>query len=397
MSIPNLRDRLDQKIFDAIYSRSLVYNTCWEDPAVDRRALALGADDSVLVITSAGCNALDYALEAPRRIHAVDANPRQNALLELKIAGIRRLDFDDYFAIFGEGYHAKFAELYRTHLRAELSEFARDWWDRHGRWFTSARGSFYFHGLSGLVARGVRVYFAARPRLRRAMADLFRARDMGEQQAIYDERIAPQLWNRPINWIISRQFVMSLLGVPYPQRKLVEAQHDDGVSGFIRSAVQYVFRQLPLADNYFWHVYMTGRYRRDCCPEYLKEDNFARLKNGLVDRIETHTTTITEFLRAHDEPISRFVLLDHMDWMSSYHPAALVEEWEAIRARAAPGARILLRSAHARPAYLDDIRIGPDHACLRDAFRFMDAEADALQPRDRVHTYAGFVIADVPA
>ncbi|HEY0232055.1 MAG TPA: BtaA family protein [Dokdonella sp.] len=397
MSTPNLRDKLDQKIFNAIYSRSLVYNTCWEDPAVDRKALALGADDSVLVITSAGCNALDYALQAPRVIHAVDANPRQTALLELKIAGIRTLAFDDYFAIFGEGYHARFAELYRQNLRSELSEFAQGWWDKHTSWFTSGRGSFYFHGLSGLVARGVRAYFATRPQLRAAMADLFNARDINEQQAIYDARIAPQLWSKPVNWIISRQFVMSLLGVPYPQRKLVEAQHDGGVSGFIRSAVQYVFRQLPLADNYFWHVYMTGRYRRDCCPEYLKEANFARLKEGLVDRIEPHTTTVTEFLHAHDETISRFVLLDHMDWMSSYYPDALVEEWEAIRQRAAPGARILLRSAHARPAYLDSIRIGPERQPLREAFRFMDDVADALQPQDRVHTYAGFVIADVPA
>jgi S-adenosylmethionine-diacylglycerol 3-amino-3-carboxypropyl transferase len=397
MSIPNLRDKLDQKIFDAIYSRSLVYNTCWEDPAVDRRALALGPDDTVLVITSAGCNALDYALQAPRRIHAVDANPRQNALLELKIAGIRKLPFDDYFAMFGEGYHARFAELYRLHLRDELSAFAQAWWDRHGGWFTSGRGSFYFHGLSGLVARGVRAYFATRPQLKRAMADLFAARDVAEQQAIYDERIAPQLWSKPVNWVISRQLVMSLLGVPYPQRRLVEAQHDGGVPGFIRSAVQYVFRQLPLADNYFWHVYMTGRYRRDCCPEYLKEANFLRLREGLVDRIEMHTCTVTEFLRTHEAPISRFVLLDHMDWMSSYHPAALVEEWEAIRERAAPGARILLRSAHAKPAYLDEIRIGPERMRLRDAFRFMDAEADSLQPGDRVHTYAGFVIADVPA
>ena len=397
MSTPSLRDKLDQKIFDAIYSRSLVYNTCWEDPAVDRKALALGPDDTVVVITSAGCNALDYALQAPRRIHAVDANPRQNALLELKIAGIRKLAFDDYFAIFGEGYHARFGELYRTHLRGELTEFARTWWDRHEHWFTNRRGSFYFHGLSGLVARGVRTYFATRPRLKRAMADLFGARDVAEQQAIYDERIAPQLWSKPVNWVISRQFVMSLLGVPYPQRRLVEAQHDGGVSGFIRSAVQYVFRQLPLADNYFWHVYMTGRYRRDCCPEYLKEANFNRLRDGLVDRVEMHTTTVTQFLQTHEEPISRFVLLDHMDWMSSYHPDALVEEWEAIRERAAPGARILLRSAHARPAYLDEIRLGPERVRLRDAFRFMDAEADALQPADRVHTYAGFVIADVPA
>jgi S-adenosylmethionine-diacylglycerol 3-amino-3-carboxypropyl transferase len=396
MSIPNLRDKLDQKIFNAIYSRSLVYNTCWEDPAVDRHALALGPSDSILVITSAGCNALDYALQAPRRIHAVDANPRQTALLELKIAGIRKLAFDDYFAIFGEGYHARFAELYRTHLRAELSEFARAWWDRHTDWFTSGRGSFYFHGLSGLVARGVRAYFMTRPRLRKSIADLFLARNVAEQRAIYDRRVAPHLWSKPVNWVISRQFVMSLLGVPYPQRRLVEAQHAGGVSGFIRNAVQYVFRQLPLTDNYFWHVYMTGRYRRDCCPEYLKEENFERLKAGLVDRIELHTTTVTRFLESHEEPISRFVLLDHMDWMSSYYPEALIEEWEAIRLRAAPGARILLRSAHARPAYLDEIRIGPQQQPLRTAFRFMDDVADALQVQDRVHTYAGFVIADVP-
>jgi S-adenosylmethionine-diacylglycerol 3-amino-3-carboxypropyl transferase len=397
MPLPSLRDKLDQKIFDAIYSRSLVYNTCWEDPAIDREALALGPDDSVLVITSAGCNALDYALEAPKRIDAVDANPRQNALLELKIAGIRALAFEDFFAIFGEGYHGGFDELYRKHLRPLLSPFAQTWWDRHRQWFTSPRGSFYFHGLSGIVARAVRAYFASRPLLSEAMADLFEARDLAEQQAIYDERVAPLLWNRAVDWAISRQLTMSLLGVPYPQRKLVEAQHAGGVSGFIRNAVRYVFRQLPLGDNYFWRVYITGRYRHDCCPEYLKRANFERLKGGLVDRIAMHTMTVTELLRAHDEPISRFVLLDHMDWMSSYHPAALVEEWEAIRLRAAPRARILLRSAHARPAYLDAIRIGPNGEKLREAFRFMDEVADALQPRDRVHTYAGFVIADVPA
>ena len=65
---PSLSDRFDQTLFNAVYSRSLVYNTCWEDPAVDRKALALTPDDTLLVITSAGCNVLDYALLAPRRI-----------------------------------------------------------------------------------------------------------------------------------------------------------------------------------------------------------------------------------------------------------------------------------------------------------------------------------------
>jgi len=397
MSKPSLIDKLDHALFNAIYSRNLVYNTCWEDPAIDRQALALGPDDTMLVISSAGCNVLDYALLGPKRIHAVDANPRQIALLELKIAAIRALDYDDYFAIFGEGHHSDFKNLYQQKLRVQLSPFARQWWDKHWDWFAGKHGSFYFHGLSGMVARGVRAYFKLRPGLASAINALLDAKSLPEQQKIYDERVSPLLWNKTVNWIISRQFVMSLLGVPYPQRKLVEAQHEFGIHGFIRGAVEYVFRQLPLADNYFYRVYLTGRYRRDCCPEYLKEAGFNALKAGLVDRIELHTTTVTELLSKNATPISRFVLLDHMDWMSSYYPDALIEEWNAILNRATPGVRILLRSAQSKPAFLESIRVGPGQNRLREIFHFDDDLADSLQSGDRVHTYAGFVIADAKA
>ena len=119
-----LRDSLDQKFFTAVCSRSLVYNACWEDPAVDRRALRIGPDDRMLVITSAGCNVLDYALLGPQRIFAVDANPRQSALLELKVAGIKALEFHDFFAVFGKGHHPRFSDLYRRALRPLRSPWA---------------------------------------------------------------------------------------------------------------------------------------------------------------------------------------------------------------------------------------------------------------------------------
>ncbi len=391
-----LRDRIDQNVFNSLYARSLVYNTCWEDPAVDRQALNLGPDDTVMVISSAGCNALDYALDGPARIHAVDANPRQNALLELKIAAIRRLEFEDFFAIFGNGYHPRFAELYRTSLRGELSDFARGWWDKHSDWFTSPLGSFYYHGLAGLVARGFRAYFRMRPKLAADVQDLFRAEDLPSQRHLYDERIAPALWTPAMNWVLGLQFTMSLLGVPHPQRRLVQAQHEGGVAGFVREAIEYVFRQLPVADNYFWRVYVDGRYTPECCPEYLRPDNFEALKGGLVNRIKTHTCTVTEFLHESKKPISRFILLDHMDWMSSYHPAALVEEWNAILGRARPGARILLRSAHEDPDFLNWVRVGHEQRRLHDTLHFDHELAARLHVGDRVHTYAGFKIADVP-
>ncbi|MEI8164322.1 MAG: BtaA family protein [Betaproteobacteria bacterium] len=393
---PTLMDRLDQKVFDGLYTRALVYNTCWEDPAVDRQALQLGPQDTMLVITSAGCNVLDYALQGPRRIHAVDANPRQTALLELKLAGIRMLEFDDYFRIFGDGFHARFRDLYRHHLRDELSDFARGYWDRHGKWFTSRHGSFYYHGLSGFVARGFSSYFRMRPQLAGSIRELFACNDLEAQRRVYDDKVAPELWTPTINWVLNRQLTMSLIGVPHPQRRLVQAQHPGGVAGFIRDAIDYVFRHLPVTDNYFWRVYLYGSYTRDCCPEYLKEHNFLALKNGLAECIEPHTCTVTEFLRDSEEPISRFVLLDHMDWMSSYQPAALIEEWNAILDRATPGARILLRSAHADPAFLHWITVGEPHRRLADVVRFDHELATQLQTGDRVHTYAGFMIADVP-
>ncbi len=91
-----------------------------------------------------------------------------------------------------------------------------------------------------------------------------------------------------------------------------------------------------MKDNYFWRVYMNGEYSRDCCPEYLKAENFSTLKNGLVDRVSTHTDSVQGFLEKHDGTISRFILLDHMDWLSDQFFPLLESEWQAIVDRAAP-------------------------------------------------------------
>ena len=393
--LTELTEHLDERLFQTLYSRSLVYNTCWEDPAVDRQALGLTRDDVVLVITSAGCNALDYALLAPRRIHAVDANPRQTALLELKLASVRALEFDDFFRLFGEGFHPGIRALYERRLRGQLSTFARGYWDRNHAWFASRRGSFYFHGLSGLVACGFKASLALRPALAARIRALFGAGSLAEQREIYAKSVAPHMWGPGMRWALSRQLTLSLLGVPRPQRREIEAQHAGGVAAYVRESLEYVLCQLPLATNYFWRLYLDGRYTRSCCPEYLKADNFARLKAGLADRIVPHTSTVTEFLRGAPEAISKFILLDHMDWMASHDPEALAEEWHEIFCHATPAARLIFRSAHRRPRYLEAVRIGG--VSLIERLAFHEQIARELSREDRVHTYAGFHICDVAA
>ena len=55
-------ETLRRRWFSLIHLKNLVYNQCWEDPRLDRVALELTPSDRVVIITSAGCNALDYAL-----------------------------------------------------------------------------------------------------------------------------------------------------------------------------------------------------------------------------------------------------------------------------------------------------------------------------------------------
>ncbi len=78
-------------------------------------------------------------------------------------------------------------------------------------------------------------------------------------------------------------------------------------------------------------------------PSYLKPDNFQSLKSRDVSNVSVHTDSVEGFLTKTDVQITRFVLLDHMDWLSDHFFPLLESEWQAILKRAAPQTRILWR------------------------------------------------------
>jgi S-adenosylmethionine-diacylglycerol 3-amino-3-carboxypropyl transferase len=399
--IPTLsaRERINNRLFKAVHGRNLVYNTCWEDPALDRVALNLTPADRVLVITSAGCNALDYLLAGAGEVNAVDVNPIQNSLLELKVAAIRGLDHEEFFALFGRGGTRDARRLYRDRLRAQLSPFARDYWDGHIGFFLGERwrSSFYYRGSSGFLARMALANAHVLHRLRGPIRELLDAANVEEQREIYRRKIERRIWTPWLRWFLNRSFTLSLVGVPWPQRNQIQTQYRGGVPQFVRDAVEAVVTQLPFRDNYFWRVYFQGHYTPECCPEYLKAANFPRLRQA-VDHLTIHTGTVTEYLRRTEPGVSRFVLLDHMDWMDFYDPQGLADEWTAILEKARPGARAIYRSAGLRVTFLDGLRVRHRgrEAALGGLLRHHPEWSAQLHARDRVHTYGSFHIADLP-
>ncbi|RSK35401.1 DUF3419 family protein [Hymenobacter metallilatus] len=71
--------------FCAVALDCLRYSLVWEDSRTLYGALTLQPTDHVLVVTSAGCNALNALLKCPRQVTAIDLNPVQNQLLRLKM------------------------------------------------------------------------------------------------------------------------------------------------------------------------------------------------------------------------------------------------------------------------------------------------------------------------
>ncbi len=196
-----------------------------------------------------------------------------------------------------------------------------------------------------------------------------------------------------------RDTTLAMLGVPQSQRRQLDEGYPGGTVQFIVDRVETVFRTLPLKDNYFWRVYLTGEYAADCCPEYLKPENFQRLKAGLIDRISVHTNSLLGYLNGHEGEISRFVLLDHMDWLYSNAQDALAGEWQAIADHASNDCRVIWRSAGLQVDFVDPILIrtaGRTHA-LGERLQYHTELANRLHKQDRVNTYGSFYIADLAA
>jgi len=224
---------------------------------------------------------------------------------------------------------------------------------------------------------------------------MFEAKTVQEQRK-YSNEIFRKFWSPLFERIVSSRVALSFMnGVPKPQQNLLEKE--GGIAVFLRKVFTWLMNDSLLRENYFYRVYLDGKYTKDCCPEYLKEENFYKLKNGLVDRISVHTMTITEFLESHpDQTISRYILLDHMDWLSE-SPAILKEEWQAFINNATEDCRFLWRSASEKSNFVKDVVVSHKgkRKCVGELLKFNDELAETLHKVDRVHTYTSFHIGDL--
>src|ERR1700680_1755125 len=114
------------------YGGRLMFTQSWEDPACDLAALRPQRGDTILAITSGGDNVLGFLLTDPRQVIAVDLNPAQTYLLELKQAAFRRLAHGEMLVLLGVRAGDSLVSFGR--LRNALRPAAPAFWDARRHW-----------------------------------------------------------------------------------------------------------------------------------------------------------------------------------------------------------------------------------------------------------------------
>ena len=373
MPTPEGRSFLERAVFHGI-----VFNMSWEDPEMDRQALRVGPGDTVISISSAGCNPLNFLCQNPDRLITIDGNPAQNAVVELKLAAIEALDHGAFFDIFAARNPSAICRVYRPKLRKLLSQRSRNFWDEN-LWMV--RRGLYDYGKMGIAARIVRFLL---PRLgfpKTRIEEFFELRTLAEQEAFYHKHIGPRLWGPAVQWLCESRWFMFLCGVHPRQLELVDGRH--GIYDYIRERIEYVLTKVPIYDNYFLSVTATGRFRGRRVPPYLLEENFNTLRRNL-DRVTVVNGWLGPYLDSQPPAsISKFNLLDIFDWMT---PEMFEGTLNSVLRAAAPGARLIYRSGsyHMPPPTSILRRLEPHEALARELFA-----------RDRSATYGSFYVYSV--
>lgn len=366
---------LDQ-LFAQIFS-GLVYSQIWEDPLVDLEAMEINETHHIVTIASGGCNVMNYLINNPARITAVDLNRAHVALTRTKVcAAMNFPDHNSFHQFFAVPNKRENRHLYDQYIMPNLDTTSKRYWQgrdktfrRRSRYFTDniyQRGLLgNFIGLCHFMTRFYGVNFN----------ELLSATTMEQQKDFFDKKLSPLLDKKLITWLTSHPASLYGLGIPPAQYTALADCADGDMAEVLRERLRKLCCDYPINQNYFarqafgrsydnmtsaqaeGHIItkneehkpgrntpLNGSKLNDngALPPYLQFQHYQNIASNAA-RVEVSQASITDkLLSMPSGSVDRVVLLDAQDWMDD---KTLNELWHAITFTAAENARVIFRTA----------------------------------------------------
>lgn len=299
------------------FNETINYSSSNEDTYSELEALEINGDDVVLAITGGGARVLDLLIAEPKKIIAVDINPHQNHLLELKMAAIKSLGYEKYAEFLGLRDCKERISLYRQ-IRSHLSPEARCFWDSQSKMLGKGviyqgRWERYFKTLSCLVKMG----------RRDKVKKLFSFTGIEEQREFCQKEWNTKAWKLFIKLVCCRFFWKYFFKDPAFYHYVPK---NFPVGEYIFESMSESLYHFLAKENHFFSLLVLNKYINEkSLPIYLEEKSYSLIKKNLA-RVEIVTDSLQRYLdKCPERSISKFSLSDISSFTSDEEYISLLK------------------------------------------------------------------------
>lgn len=312
------------------YSR-LSYSFGNEDWVTEKKALQIQPNDDIVCVTASGDRPLNLLTEKCNSIISLDANPMQNALLDLKKAAIAELDYPTYLSFLGIDPCKERLQLFDS-LSHRLEESSKRLWKRHQG---SIKKGVLFQGA---IEKRVRlVTFLVKLTRNSKVKKLFSFTDLKEQSDYVKKKVDTFLWRRCFEFALHPFVTRLFLRDPGLYEYVDPKIH---IGHYIHDRLHHSLSQFLAKENILLSLLLQGKVDPDHFPPYLDHENLKEIRPNL-DRLRFTTADLITFLEnAPENSFDCFSLSD----VASYIPFDAFERMiQAVYRCAKPGARFCIR------------------------------------------------------
>lgn len=314
---------------DNFFSR-LSYSLGNEDWQTEQDALQIQPDDKILCITASGDRPLNLLTKECREIVALDANPIQNYLLDLKMAAMQVFSYDRYLSFIGAEKNNHRLDDFK-HLIPFLEKESAEFWLKNQKMI--AKGVLYQGAIEKLTKIIALVLGVIRGN---KIKKLFSFNDLNEQRQFVKDHWDKKWWKKMFELVLNPSISPFVIQDP----GLVNVSSTIQPGTYIYDRILDTLNRCLANQNPLISLIFQGYVPQAAFSPYLTIAGTKIIKKRL-DLVTLQTGEIVKYLESINEPtFDCFSLSDIASYMDNAHYIRLLN---AVYKTAKPGARFCIR------------------------------------------------------
>ena len=290
------------------------YSQCWEDTEVLLESLNIQENDICFGILSAGDNVFSMLAENPKKVVALDISFPQIALAKLKKEVFNSLSYEEMLEFMGVMKSDKRIEIY-DRIKENLDKEVKEYWDFNKE--AIQKGIIHagkFEKFFKIFREKILPFVHSKKRIEK----LLEKKSRQERIEYYDKYWNNFRWKLMFKLFFSK-YIVGKLG----RDKEFFRYAEKNISEEMKERSRYALCELNPYENPYINYILTGNYRKDCLPYFLRKENFDKIRKNL-HKVEISQSSVEEYLDQIDFKIDKFNLSDIFEYMSAENYSKLM-------------------------------------------------------------------------